>query len=379
MADQNDPVKPTKARKTPVKQSDVPSATLTEALRVAQCLADEFNKGIVSPLDLAVAMNYTPTSGPYRAITGASVAYGLTEGAAQSAQIGLGELGRRIVSPMVDGDDMVAKREAFLRPRVIGEFLRKYDGGSLPSDQVAKNVLEQIGVPSDSAAGCYDLIRAGADELGLLADIKGKKYVRLSGAAAPKSDVPEATGGGAADVEVEVEVDEGAGTADPDTGPPPSSPGAPGNVAQQLPTVSQDRVFITHGSNKDIVEQIKEILTFGKFVPVVSIEKESVAKPVPDKVLDDMRSCYAGIVHVGTELRLLDEKGNEHNVINPNVLIEIGAAMALYGRRFILLVERGVKLPSNLQGLYEVRYDGDKLDHEATMKLLRAFNEFRET
>jgi predicted nucleotide-binding protein len=45
--------------------------------------------------------------------------------------------------------------------------------------------------------------------------------------------------------------------------------------------------------------------------------------------------------------------------INPNVLMEIGAAMALYERRFILLVRQGVKLPSNLQGLYEVRYSGD--------------------
>jgi Predicted nucleotide-binding protein containing TIR-like domain len=38
---------------------------------------------------------------------------------------------------------------------------------------------------------------------------------------------------------------------------------------------------------------------------------------------------------------------------NSNVLIEIGAAMALYDRNFILLVEEGTKLPSNLQGLYE--------------------------
>jgi predicted nucleotide-binding protein len=50
--------------------------------------------------------------------------------------------------------------------------------------------------------------------------------------------------------------------------------------------------------------------------------------------------------------------------------------MALYGRKFILLVEDGVKLPSNLQGLYECRYSGDSLDGFATMKLLKAFNEF---
>ncbi|MCU1289063.1 MAG: hypothetical protein JWN60_1292, partial [Acidobacteria bacterium] len=48
----------------------------------------------------------------------------------------------------------------------------------------------------------------------------------------------------------------------------------------------------------------------------------------------------------------------------------------LYNGQFILLVETGTQLPSNLQGLYEVRYDGDKLDYQSTMKLLKAFNDF---
>lgn len=38
---------------------------------------------------------------------------------------------------------------------------------------------------------------------------------------------------------------------------------------------------------------------------------------------------------------------------------------------------RGATLPSNLQGLYEVRHDGGKLDYASTMKLLKAFNDFR--
>ena len=74
------------------------------------------------------------------------------------------------------------------------------------------------------------------------------------------------------------------------------------------------RVFITHGKDKKIVEQLKELLAFGEFEPVVSIERESVSKPVPDKVFDDMRSCAAAVIHVGTEQRLLDEKGEEHRV-----------------------------------------------------------------
>jgi predicted nucleotide-binding protein len=51
--------------------------------------------------------------------------------------------------------------------------------------------------------------------------------------------------------------------------------------------------------------------------------------------------------------------------------------MAFYGRRFILLVRDGVKLPSNLQGLYEVRYNGENLDAVSTIKLLEAIKDIK--
>jgi hypothetical protein len=50
--------------------------------------------------------------------------------------------------------------------------------------------------------------------------------------------------------------------------------------------------------------------------------------------------------------------------------------MALFGRNFILLVEGGVTLPTNLQGLCECRYSGEELDMPATMTLFKAFNDF---
>ncbi len=118
-------------------------------------------------------------------------------------------------------------------------------------------------------------------------------------------------------------------------------------------------------------------MTFGKFDAVVAKDRETAAKPVPDKVMDDMRSCQAAVIHVGSEGFLLSASGEQVPQINGNVLIEIGAAMALYGRRFILLVEDGLRLPSNLQGLYECRYSGDQLDMDGGMKLLEALNIFR--
>ena len=102
-----------------------------------------------------------------------------------------------------------------------------------------------------------------------------------------------------------------------------------------------------------------------------------MSKPVPEKVLDDMRSSGAAIIHVDADRSIVEKDGTEHVLLNPNVLIEIGAAMAFYGRRFILLVREGVKLPSNLQGLFEVRYSGDTLDAVSTIKLLEAIKDIK--
>lgn len=137
------------------------------------------------------------------------------------------------------------------------------------------------------------------------------------------------------------------------------------------------RVLITHGKNRAFIDPIKKLLVFGELEAVVAVERQTVSQPVPDKVMNDMRSCGASIIHVEDELHLMDKDAKEHIVLNPNVLIEIGASMALYGRRFILLVREGVTLPSNLQGLTEVRYKGDALDGETTIRLLEAINDIK--
>ena len=68
------------------------------------------------------------------------------------------------------------------------------------------------------------------------------------------------------------------------------------------------RVFVTHGKNKGFVDPIKKLLSFGELEAIVSVERQSVSQPVPDKVMNDMRSCGAAIIHVEDELRLLDKK-----------------------------------------------------------------------
>lgn len=129
-------------------------------------------------MNVAGAMGMTPTSGPFRMITGAAVAYGLTSGAAQAPEIGITPLGMRVVRPTTEGDDIAAKREALLLPNVIGEFLRDDDGAALPSDAIARNVLQERGYrPNDwtQSWGCH---RRGQD--GRLHSRVGRQTLRRS-------------------------------------------------------------------------------------------------------------------------------------------------------------------------------------------------------
>ena len=351
-----------------ISQSDVPAFSLDEALRVAIAIADNYASKPTKPLEVAAAMNLAPNSSQFKMLTGSAIAYGLTSGGYNAAEISLTPLASRILSPLEEGDDLIAKREALLSPNIVGQFLNKYNNSPLPPEPIAQNVITSMGVPKERAVGVYQLILDGAHSLGLLQEIKSKKYVNLQRVGTPDPrpthDLSGVTSGGEEEGNDEALVPEVLGGADR---PPTPNP---------TPELNK-KVFITHGHNKQFVEPIRKLLSFGEMEPVVSVEKQSVSQPVPDKVMNDMRDCGAAIIHVEGEMTLIDSEAKEHVMLNPNVLIEIGAAMALYGKKFILLVKEGVKLPSNLQGLYEVRYEGETLDGNATIRLLEAINELK--
>jgi hypothetical protein len=176
-------------KRVKVSQADIPAYSLDEALRVPRAIVENYNSKPATPLKLAAAMKMSPNAGPFRMITGAAIAYGLTEGGAQSAQISLTPLCLRIFKPKAEGDDLVAKREAFLKPRVIGQFLRQYDGGPVPRADIAQNVLSgDMGVPESRAEAVFNIILDGARSLQLVTDIKGKLYISLEGAGTGTSE-----------------------------------------------------------------------------------------------------------------------------------------------------------------------------------------------
>lgn len=138
----------------------------------------------------------------------------------------------------------------------------------------------------------------------------------------------------------------------------------------------RDYVFVSHSKNPAILDQIKTILDFGQFVPAVAEEEETTAIPVPEKVLTAMRRCGSAVINVSADDP--EQRPDGSFGINQNVLIEIGVAFALYDRRVVLVVDKRVQLPSNLQGLYRCDYEGDELGWNAGMKLQKALANFRE-
>ena len=132
-------------------------------------------------------------------------------------------------------------------------------------------------------------------------------------------------------------------------------------------------VFITHGKNMEIIEQVQTMLELADIDSEVAEEEETTAIPVPEKVFEAMRRCNAGIIVVSPEG---STEGDGYK-INDNVLIEIGAAFVLYERRVVLVWDKRLPIPSNLQGLYRREYEGDELSWSAGMKLMKAIQQFK--
>ena len=331
-----------------ISQTDLPQQSLVEALRLPKALVAEYAGEPTAPLDLAIAVGVKPTSSKWRSLTGSAIGYGLTEGGSNAPYIGLTDLGRQAVSPMEEGEDLEALREACLKPTVVGGFLGKYDGSKFPREDIAKNVLQRdLGVPADRAAEALAMIVANAEFVGVFREMGGDRYVALAPLISKKVPVP---------VEQEntsLSEFQGDSTSQP----------------EETRESGISRIFISHSKNHRVLDQVKMILELADLEAEVAVEQETEAMPVPDKVFASMIRADAAIICVTADD---GERGENGYRVNPNVLIEIGAAYVRYDKRIVLLWDRRVEVPSNLQGLYRCEFEGDDLSWDAGTKLQRA-------
>lgn len=193
-----------------------------------------------------------------------------------------------------------------------------------------------------------------------------KGYVEAGPSAPPWSG--EAAVAAAGTVETGIIVDESDSILPPKPEPvlPPVEPPK---------TEGRLRVFISHGKNMEIVEQVQSLLTLAHMDSEVAVVEETAAIPVSEKVFDAMQRSDAAIIAVTVEEGKTDAKGKPS--INENVLIEIGAAFLLYQKQVVLLWDKRLPVPSNLQGLYRCEFEGQELTWTAGMKLSKAIQNFK--
>jgi hypothetical protein len=299
-------------KRTYFRQTDFPQATLQQAQKIASAIVDNFAGSGGSPPDIALALGISPTSSGWPALAGASIAYGLTDGGVNANAMKLTPLGRRLVAPEEERGDIVARREAILKPRILKEFFERYRRAKLPNDTIAVNVLKSLGLPGDRVQSAFEIIKANGRYAGIIRETPTGPFVNLDSPGVPApTATPELPQDDISAPEIEASGEENARP------PALTSQASSSRVAAASSASAFDaklsRVFISHGKQKAIVTQIKELLVFGSFEPVVSVERESTAIPVPEKVFENMRSCGAGVIHVGGEGKYLDKEMNTPN------------------------------------------------------------------
>lgn len=328
-----------------------PYDTLEESVVIARAI---YEKNAGNPMDrlmLAKAVGRTPASSAFRSLITSSAKYGLTQGNYNDAQISLTDLGEAFAGAKGQKELEEALVRAALNPEIFTKFHAVLEQKKFPEDIYAENMLRRdFKVSPELSKECLSIFKANIIYAGLTTEISGSLYVTKRDAARRAALEKEA-------IKVEEEAIEEAGE--------PTTP----------QETQETRVFISHGKNKRILEQVKTMLEFGNYPYEVAVETETTAIPVPDKILDAMRRCSAGIIIISADEQ--EKLEDENYGINQNVLIEIGAAFVLYDRKVILLVDKRVNLPSNLQGLYKCEYQGNELSWETGLKVQKAITNFR--
>lgn len=363
------------SRRTRVSQSDVPSVTLEQAARIPRAIAESYAKQPATPVQVGAALDMKPTTGRFRTLCGAALGYGLTDGGPFAKRIALTDLGRRLVSPLKEGDDEAARREAVMVPTVERELLERYSGSRLPPRHIVNNVLEEMGVPLQAAERVYDVIIENARAAGFTREIKGDLYIDLSSRL--DSGHPVAVEGA---LESPAAVPEPRGLAEPsDAGRMSGGSSATDPIPERPPaTPVTQQVYIACAQPAALLEQIEAVVEACGFDHVVAAEEQPLSPAEMRDEVEAFRRCSAGIIRVAQPERVTDGAGRTHLLFDPDELIQLARAHAQFGSKIVVLVDDPTELPRSLRFAHEVQMSGDELETFGLMTLLRALSEFRQ-
>jgi predicted nucleotide-binding protein len=275
----------------------------------------------------------------------------LTEGGSNATQISLKEIGKRIVAPMVEGDDIAARAQAVLQPRILREFFEKYNRAKFPKDEIAKNVLFELGVPKERSDRALEILKENGSYAGIIQQMKTGPFVAI--------DNPVQSSENTEETEVSYVTEEDNLHIENSTAAQtPLFPAAKptGGKTKQL--------FVAHGKNHKPLNDLKKILDQFKIPYKVAIDEPNRGRPISGKVAELMNECSAGIfVFTKDEKFFRENAQGEHDEIwrpSENVVYELGAANILWDRKIIIVREDGVNFPSDFSDLGYITFkDGE--------------------
>lgn len=112
-------------------------------------------------------------------------------------------------------------------------------------------------------------------------------------------------------------------------------------------------VFIVHGHNSELKIEVALLLEKQKINGIVLSEQVNAGRTIIEKFEDNSNKCGAAIV-----LMTADDEGKSKSDVElskrarQNVIFEAGYFMGMLGRdKVIIIVEAGVEIPSDLQGV----------------------------
>jgi predicted nucleotide-binding protein len=301
-------------------------------------------------LDVAKAVNQSPTSSAFVRLLASSYRYGLTEGSPATKVISLTSLGSSIVAPTAYVDVKAKLREALLHPDIFRKVYSWMDRKPIPREDVFRNTLMKppdvggFGILKDDVDDFIQVFTQNIDDYGLADDVQGTNYLRLdklSPITPPK---------------VEEEV------AEEEKGIEEEKPTVPTEVP---PPQITKQIFVAHGKNKKPLEQLKAILTQFKVPFQVAIDEPHKGRPISTKVAQSMRNCTSGIFIFTADEETVDPQGNKVLRPSDNVVFELGAGTILYGDKIVIFREDGVSFGSDFTDYGHITFEKDKLDAKA--------------
>lgn len=91
----------------------------------------------------------------------------------------LTNLGKRLVAPEAEGEDLAARREAILRPKVLRDFFERYRRAKFPNDVIASNVLKSMSLPADRVESGLEIIKDNGRYAGIIRETPTGPFINL--------------------------------------------------------------------------------------------------------------------------------------------------------------------------------------------------------